>query len=151
MTILLLENRGAPGLQLQALLEKKDYHVLLAVTIDDANSFWEGGNIDCLIVDLHMPPDGLTKAEIEQMEKIMKDTILPGWIWLQNYVFKAKPEMRMRTIIYSGYLEQLRRYVSDEKLKGIYLVPKGDSESPNSTILAHLKTIATRIGSGGHR
>ena len=63
----------------------------------------ENPEYDCLIVDLHMPPDGLT---VEQLHDT-RGAMLTGWVWLQNYVFPFRPELVNHTIIYSAYLNVL--------------------------------------------
>ncbi len=123
MRVLFLEDRGDVAKHLKETLEERGHEVLRALEVSDAQSYWEDKQpIECLIVDLNMDPAGLP----EGMEKETKGGLLTGWIWLRESVFKERPKMKPRTIIYTDYLGQLRELVTPEELEGIYLVQKRD-------------------------
>lgn len=137
MNILLLEDRGGVSFYLEEALLAAGHKVFPAFNVNDAKSFWGRGDIECIIADLNMSPEGLTKDEIEQT----KAGILTGWIWLREHVFKNNDAMRARTIIYSEYLDYLDAAVT----KGICLIPKRGSTNPTTELLKHVKTISQKL------
>lgn len=144
MNVLLLEDRGSVSFYLTEALTEEGHVVLDAMGINDAQSYWGAEKVDCLIVDLNMSPDGLKSEEIQQT----KDGLLTGWVWLRNYVFVEKPQMKERTIILSEYIKALLANVPPEELKGIRLVPKKGSSSPAEHLLDHVKAIARMVERG---
>lgn len=142
MKILFLENRGSVSHYMEMLLEKEGHTVLSALDVSDAIGHWqENEDIECLIVDLNVPPRGLNEAQ----QKDSKSGLLAGWIWLRDYVLKEKPEMYEQIIIYTDYLDELKAFTSEDELKGIYLVRKRPGSSPAEEVLAHVKVISRHI------
>ena len=133
MNILLLEDRGSTAHFLLRWL-KENGHLVLgkmnqgAYNINDANSIWSQRKevpVHCMIVDLDVPPDGLSDDQI----KDAGGGCLSGWIWLRNEVLQNEPEMRSRTIIYSDYVDVLREHIPEEEYYGVTLVEKRKRDS----------------------
>ena len=76
--------------------------------------------IDCIIADLNMKPEGLEENQIAQTMA----GLLTGWIWLRDYVFKDIPSMKEKTIIYTDYKDHLLAKVKSNELKGIKVISK---------------------------
>jgi hypothetical protein len=141
MNILFLEDRGSVSFYLMERLEELNHEIFEAYSINDAKSYWEKEDINCLIVDLNISPEGLTNEEKEET----KHGLLTGWIWLNNYVFNVNPEIRKNTIIYSDYLQSLREYVkSTQQLRQLKLIPKRGSTSPTKEVVEAIKLISSR-------
>jgi hypothetical protein len=139
MNILVLEDRGSVSFYVEEALEAEGHKIFPAFNINDAQSYWEDEQIDCIIADLNMSPEGLKKSEAERTNA----GILTGWVWLNDYVFCKKKEMRSRTVIYSEYLGQLREYVGGEKeYVDICCVAKRGSTSPTEELLSYVRKIS---------
>lgn len=141
MKILLLEDQGTVSYYLQEALEKKGHDVLHALTINDALSYWEEENIDCLIVDLNMISYGLKPKEIKQT----LDGVLTGWIWLHNYIFIKNPSMRYQTIIYTEFISEFKENVSEKEREGIYVIPKRGAKEPVKQLMQFVEAIAKKV------
>lgn len=147
MNILFLEDRGSVSFPLVDELRGQRHEVFDAGSVRDARSYWEDKKIDCLIVDLNMDPAGLTDEQANQTH----GGLLTGWIWLRDYVFNVRQDMRQRTIIYTDYMEQLRANVPPSDLAGLRLVSKrglhhvedgGPPLSPTEQVLSHVEGIS---------
>jgi CheY-like chemotaxis protein len=125
--VLLLEDNGFMYDSLKELLEENNFEVKDAYQISDAIGHFND-TIDYMIVDLNVPPIGLTKEQRDQTE----GGIFSGWIWLQEYVFKNHPEYRKKVIIYSAYINRLSNKYPSE-IKGIKLMDKGHN-NPSAVI-----------------
>lgn len=144
MNILILEDRGSVSYYMVETL-KQEHIVFDAYNVNDANSYLGKEQIDCLIVDLNMSPDGLTQEEVVKTQ----GGILTGWIWLSNYVYKDRSDMKQKTIIYTEYMYALREainkgVINEDELKGIYLVSKKGSASPAEKLLECLREISEK-------
>ena len=137
MNILILEDRGSVSFYMAKYLEDEGYTVFQAHSIADAQSYYDSRKIDCIIADLNMIPDGLTPEEKSKT----KNGLLAGWVWLNNYVFRHDNNMRDRTIIYTEYLAQLKRYVPRESYETIKIIPKRGSSSSADEIIKHIDMI----------
>lgn len=133
-TVLLLEDNENINSRLKELLEKAHFEVFEAPKITDAIDIFKDEKIDFLIIDLNVPPIGLTK---EERDKTLGG-LLSGWIWFKNYVLKDYPEYGKKVIIYSAYVQQLKEKYPNE-IKGIKIIDKG-LEKP-SKIIEELKKI----------
>lgn len=143
MTILFLEDRGSVSVPLTEKLELDGYNVISAYDINDAQSVWENRKempIDCLIIDLNMPADGLSEDE----QKQTNGGLQTGWIWLREYVFKDHAEMKARTVIFSDYLNPFREKVKESEYEGVITIPKSAAYSPVEKLLIEVKKIAQR-------
>jgi len=138
MKILVLEDRGSVISQVAATLRDRDHLVSDVLSINDAKEEWDNhkNEIDCLIVDLNMRNDGLTEEEAS----MTKGGLLTGWVWLKNYVYKDRPDLKTRTIIYTEYLDELRAKVSEAELDGIRCVKKGADSA--EMVLSYLREIS---------
>jgi hypothetical protein len=117
-TVLLLEDSGFMFDTLKETLEENNFIVLDAYQVSDAKGKFTPG-IDFLIVDLNVPPVGLTKEELDQTV----GGLLSGWIWLKNYVFEKNQNFRQNTIIYAAYTNLLKEIYPND-IKGIKLMDK---------------------------
>jgi CheY-like chemotaxis protein len=141
MTILFLEDRGSVSIHITEKLEQDGYDVVSAYNINDAQSAWESRKekpIDCLIVDLNMPADGLSGREKEET----KGGLLTGWIWLREHVFKEDPDTKTKTVIFSEYLDLFRMHVLESEYEGVVTIPKRAPYSPVEKLLKCVKKIA---------
>lgn len=138
MKILIVEDRGSVAIQMKHVLEQRGHEVLKAVSINDAQSFWEAGSIDCLIVDLNMSPVGLEPAEIKET----KSGLLTGWVWLKQRVYSDNPAMKQCTIIYTEYLDSLEEHVPESEWAVIERIRKKGSTSPGELVLNAVARIA---------
>ena len=145
MNILILEDRGSVSFFMVEALKQRGHNVFSANTTNEATEFWNEQEIDCLIVDLNMSPEGLSK---EQAEKT-RGGLLTGWVWLQETVFNTRPEMRPHTIIYSEYTKELKSGVKDVDLEGISIIPKKAPTSTAEQVLEALNKISQKIKEGG--
>ncbi len=137
MNILFLEDRGSVSFYVTEALAGEEHVVFEAFSIPDALYILEKQSIDCIIADLNMSPEGLSPQEIEETQ----DGLLTGWLFLKNHVF-SQYELRSRTIIYSEYLDALRKSVSPVELAGIKLLAKQGSVSPVKGLLESVERIA---------
>ncbi len=147
MTILVLEDRGAVSFRLRELLQKEKYTVYEAANLYQAEYYYRERQVDAFIVDLNLSPENLTGEEIAET----LDGRLSGWIWVRNRVFGAyleQPEqlklVRRTVVIYTEYMTELRKQLSEEELEGLRLVEKG-SINPSEQVLRHLAEIAGEI------
>ncbi len=141
MNILILENRGSVSYYMKRALEEEGCIVFDATNIYDANSYYENKQIDCLIIDLQMDPEGLKEKEITQT----KNGLLTGWIWLSEYVFKKNIKMKEQTIIVTDYYDELVELTLQKERRGIYIVQKRSSESPAQTVMNYVNDIFEKI------
>jgi CheY-like chemotaxis protein len=140
MNVLLLEDRGAATLYVVQWLESQGHKVLLAFNPNDAKSYWAKRDvtmIECIILDLNLPTDGLSK---EQKERSVGG-LLSGWVWLYEVVLAEAPQMRHRTIIYSDYIATLKDNVTEDKYKSITLIPKRRRSSSAREVAARIRQI----------
>jgi hypothetical protein len=100
--------------------------VMSAFQVSEAMDKFNLRKINFLIVDLYLPPSGLTKTETDKTE----GGTLSGWFWLQNYVFKNNPKSvwRKRVIIYSDYIKILKEKIPNGEWSGIKLLSKSSHE-----------------------
>jgi hypothetical protein len=142
MNILILENEGSASFYMIEGLKDKGHIILDAANIYDAQDHWENREkvpINCMIVDLNMPADGLSDGEIKKVEKGQ----LAGWVWLQERIFKEEPSMRQKVIIYTAFEDVLKKSAGTKELSGLRIVNKGDS--PGEKILNHVADIQTIV------
>ncbi len=140
MNILLLEDRGSASYYLKEALEGEGHVVLEAYNPNDALDHWgnrEKTPIHCMIIDLNVPPEGLTAAQ----RKESCAGLLTGWIWLRDHVFPDDNDMRRRVILYSVYLQDLRKHVSADDLIGLRLVSKREPCGVTKQLLNHVRDI----------
>jgi CheY-like chemotaxis protein len=126
-------------------LTELGHKVFSAYSVSDANSYLDEEKIDCIIVDLNMPTNGLSQGEVE----LTNDGLLTGWIWLHEYVLKEKPNMKERTIIYTEYMSELRAKISNNELEGILIISKKGPSSPALQIIDHLNDIEQKMNKRG--
>lgn len=99
-------------------------------------------DIDCIITDLNMNDEWLEEHQVET-----DGGMLSGWVWLQQFVFKEKPDIP--TIIYSGYISYLKEYTRENnnshllEKKNIKCVEKNSGE--NAKFKGLLKAINSLI------
>jgi hypothetical protein len=139
MKILFLEDQGSVEQYVTPLLEDNGHKVFVAGNIADADTYLENNIIDCLIIDLNLNNNGLPP-------KYISDTqlgIITGWIWLSKIVFPKHDNLRNATIIYTDYLDVLKKEVKSAELKGIKGIAKRGDESIED-LLEFIKKINTQ-------
>jgi CheY-like chemotaxis protein len=150
MKILIVEDRGIIILNMTETLMEGGHFVTEAMKISDAINHYEIGKYDCLIVDLNMDNEGLSKEQRLETEAGK----LTGWIWLKYHVYNVDLKMRQRTIIYSEYIPALTKYcrTNNETLEDIYVVAKKGSSSPASKLINYVNAITNLKNeqNGGH-
>lgn len=85
-----------------------DIEVIVATNIYKANSIVENtplGELKCIITDLNMSPRGLSDEEKQKTQ----GAVLTGWVWVNKYVLKDDRFKKTHIIIYSAFIEELRR------------------------------------------
>lgn len=146
MNILLVEDQGAATFYVVEWVKKEGHVVLNAFNLNDAQTHWSKRDevpVHCIILDLNMTTDGLS----EEQRARSVDTLLSGWVWLHDVVLPEAPEMRQRTIIYSGYIPTLKENVPEEEYRGIILIPKRRHSSSAREMTAHIREIARMTSS----
>jgi hypothetical protein len=142
MNVLVVEDRGAVSFYLAEALQAEGHVVLAAFNINDAKAHWDNREttpIDCIIVDLNMPPDGLTRKQ----EGESHAGLLTGWLWLRDCVLPHVPaEYRSRVIICSGYLADLRNSARANEYQGILLADKHAPSGGAERVLEHVRAIS---------
>ena len=141
MNILVLEDRSSVSYYMKEALNMEGHKVLDAHNIYEAQKHWgkENAQIDCIIADLNMNPEGL---KLEEMEETVGG-MLTGWVWLQKYVFRTKPHMKHRTIIYSDFKDELEENIKELELQGVRRISKSDPSGSAIQLLNYLKEIAS--------
>jgi CheY-like chemotaxis protein len=145
MNILIIEDRGSVKVYLVEELQDAGHTVLDAYNANDAQSYWNERAtrpIHCIILDLNMPPDGLSEEGRRRSEL----GLLSGWVWLSERVLRDHPDMRRRVIILSDYLEDFRKLVHNDEYAGIRLVAKRGAVSPIEQVIQHLDEIGRAEG-----
>jgi len=141
MNVLLLEDRGSASFLLEEWLHQHRHSVLPAFNPADAQTVWGRRAIvpvDCILLDLFVPMDGLGPEEQEKAE----GGFLSGWVWLEGSVLATEPGMRDRVIVYSEYIAILTAHVPAERYRGIPLVSKRRRSGSSAEIVTHFERIA---------
>ena len=145
MNVLILEDRGSVSHFLIEALEARKYQVFPASSVHDANSILEGEDqIDAIILDLNMSPDGLTEEEIKQTDF----GLFTGWIWLNNYAWRMYPYLGNRTLIFSAYIDDLKRKYKLGNANSFSLIPKNNfsgSFAPVEEVISRLEKIRKKV------
>ena len=106
--VLLVEDNGSLSNELERKIEELDYYVERAYSNVSAFGIWreDGGEYDCIILDLQINPDGLELEEIEKYAPIF------GIAFLHKICEGKTPAEVMaihkKTIIYSGFKKELK-------------------------------------------
>jgi CheY-like chemotaxis protein len=137
MKILIVEDRGAVAIPMRDVLAKEGHDVTAIYSTLAAEERIANEGVDCLIVDLNMPANGLSVVERQSTV----GAVLTGWIWLRERVFSKRPELKDKTIIYSEYMDSLEKNVSAQDLKGIYRVRRRGSEVQATKVLEYVREI----------
>lgn len=103
MNILYLEDRASISEPLNYKLVQEGHTVYRAHQIEDAMEYFKEEKIDFLIIDLRVIP---TCFNAEQLNRSKMGQIA-GWVFLEDFVFPKKPELKNRTIIYSEHIGAL--------------------------------------------
>lgn len=130
MNILLLEDKAARLYELQKVLENHGYRIYLCSDVYEAKSTFKKyeENIDYLIIDLAMDPEGLIK---EEYIKASEKGYFTGWIWVKEYVIKKDRKFIEKTIIFSAFadmLEELKQNEMTNEFKNICIISKNDAD-----------------------
>jgi CheY-like chemotaxis protein len=87
------------------------YELTICRTWSAVTQKLETGLFDCYIVDLNAPTTGLS----DKIEKKTRGGLLTGWFLLTEHIWKSDLNGITKTIIFSGYNEQLKNYVDSEE------------------------------------
>lgn len=66
-------------------------------------------DINLICTDLNLATDGLTDEQIE----CSFGTRIAGWIWLVNYVYNEEKNKKIKCVIHSAYISDLKEYLED--------------------------------------
>ncbi len=143
MNVLLLEDRGSAGFYVEEWLKAHGHNVLSAFNPNDAQSHWQDREttpVHCIILDLYVPTEGLSEAQIAESE----DGLLSGWVWFRDSVLRDEPKMKQRTIIYSDYVPTLRNssHVDPSEYRGISIIPKRRRSSSARDVISRIQEVA---------
>ena len=142
MNILVVDDRGSTSFYLAEALDRDGHRVLEAANINDAKTHWDKRKttpIDCIIVDLNMPSDGLTREQKGESHR----ALLTGWLWLRDCVLPDVPiGYRQRVIICSEYVRDFRELVPAHEYLGISLVDKHAPSGSAAKVLEHVHVIS---------
>jgi len=136
-------------LQTAKTLKELDLTVTEFRRIDQAKEFFNTykDEIGCIVTDLNMSDEWLGEYQHESFGRI-----LSGWVWLYRFVFPIKPDIP--TVIYSGFLDELKANIpSEQRLSlgktNIECVAKGSDNDEGFSGL--VKAIEKVIRRGQHR
>lgn len=92
------------------LFEKNGYPTIKCSSIVQAKQEMKTqNNINLICTDLNLATDGLTDEQIE----CSFGTRIAGWIWLVNYVYNEEKNKKIKCIIHSAYIADLKEYIKD--------------------------------------
>lgn len=140
MNILLVEDRGGVFINMIPMLEECGHKVLHAQELYSANAILREATIDCLILDLNVPPDGLDGELLDEALSCG----LAGWVWFKDVFLKALPQMKERTLFYTDYRDLLERAATATQLAGITVLTKKSGQSEVKSYVAGLATGSCR-------
>lgn len=111
-TLLYLEDNGYLLRQTLRFLEEDGYTVISYNRIEQAMDYVKrhpsGEGIDCIITDLNMEAQWLGQYQEES-----NGGLLAGWVWLRRFVYDKEAYRRIPSIIYSGYMQDLKSYLRE--------------------------------------
>lgn len=139
MNILLLEDSGSIYAAFNELATENGINFIKAYQISDAIDVFDTNkdSLDIILVDLNVIATGLTNDEIN----LTDGGKLSGWIWLKNYVLKEDSKLAKKVIIYSEYINVLKKSLTSSKsraeLNDIAIMEKGKFEIED--VIARIK------------
>ena len=120
--ILLIEDQPSSVSPLKAEWEKDGYEVVPAYSYNSAIGLWREyqGDFSCIVLDLNIDPDGLSEIQIDEYSPVH------GILVLDKICKGKKPDeikkIWDKTIIHSGYTEELKKF---SKYESLIPIPKG--------------------------
>ena len=113
--LLYLEDNGYLLKQTLKFLKEDGYDVVSFTRIDQAidyikNKNPNGDGIDCIITDLNMEDHWFGEYQGES-----NGGLLSGWVWLNRFVYANEKYRSIPSIIYSGYIHELKTYLRDRR------------------------------------
>lgn len=105
--ILHVEDNGLVTDQIGSKLREMGYDIKTAYSYESALDRWDEshGEFDCIILDLHINPAGMSEADIEEFFPMYG--IVAFDYFMQNN--KDKNNLKQKTIIYSGYIRNFEK------------------------------------------
>lgn len=111
-TLLYLEDNGYLLSQTLRFLEDEGYTVISYNRIDQVIDYVHrnptGEGINCIITDLNMEDQWLGEYQEES-----DGGLLAGWVLLNRFVYAKEAYRRIPSIIYSGYIKDLKNYLRE--------------------------------------
>lgn len=142
-TIMVFDNNITMLSDIADSAEKCGFECIWCDRVMSAHETWKRhhASLSGIIFDLNMPTIGLTDQQASQtmMGK------LTGWIWYRDVVLNGiykRPQFTKRSMIYSGFLDDLKRNVTPSELALISSIKLIDKAHPKawSNIENHIKT-----------
>lgn len=146
-TLLFFEDNGYLLKQTLRFLQEDGYEVIPFTRMDQAIDYLNrnptGAGIDCIIADLNMEDQWLGKYQEES-----NGGVLTGWVWLRRFVYANEAYRRIPSIIYSGYIRDLKSYLRERNESNllreypVYCICKGaNNESGYGALVRKLREL----------
>ena len=138
--ILLIEDDGTLTKDLKEQLNTLGYEVKNAYSYSSAIGLWKKyeGQFDCIILDLNINPNGLDEINTSKYFPIHGILVLKDIC--KGKTQEESKQIWDKTIVYSGYVDVLRKKKSDFKnYDYLKLIPKSGVSIPE--LLAKVKQI----------
>ncbi len=100
-----------------------------ATSIYEINELLSNSTYDCIILDLNLPTDGLSK----ELKEKSRDGKITGWIWLKHIGISRFGVKLESVIIYSDYIHDLDE-IDKNELKHVRKLKKRKGGNRNSSI-----------------
>lgn len=108
--ILILEDNLELLKETNAMFKNNGYHTIKCSSIVQAKESMRTQNdINLILTDLNLATDGLTDEQIE----CSLGTRIAGWIWLVNYVYNDEKNKKIKCIIHSAFIPDLKEYLDE--------------------------------------
>lgn len=105
--ILHVEDNGLVTDQIGSKLREMGYDIKTAYSYESALDRWDEnhGEFDCIILDLHINPAGMSDSDIEEFFPMYGIVAFDYFIKTN----KDDSDLRLKTIIYSGYIKDFEK------------------------------------------
>ena len=119
MKILLLEDDSGFRRHIKKYLEEYGHQVKDFRRIDTAKEYFinNSNKIDLVVIDLNMDDEFLGEYILEA-----DGGEISGWVFLQRFIYPIKPNIP--TVIFSGVVDKIEKYVDKSIQTNIHLIPK---------------------------
>ncbi|HCA43580.1 MAG TPA: hypothetical protein DEP28_10055 [Bacteroidetes bacterium] len=139
MKIIHLEDISEVTFILEEELPSLGFAYIKATSIFEINEILDSDSCECLIIDLNLPTDGLSK----ELSELTRDGKITGWIWIKHIGINKYSLNPANMIIYSDYIQELDSITDNdlEKIKKIKKRKAGNRESSIKELHKNLEQI----------